>query len=223
MILLRTFRISLLVTIFCLLLSYPLAFWLTRLRGSAFNLAVICILLPFWTSVLVRSYAWVVLLQNKGIVNSILLATGIIQEPLKLLYTETAVLIAMVHILLPFMVFPIYSAIRSIPQDLSRAAQSLGAPAMQEFLHVLLPLSFPGVAAGCLMVFVIALGYFITPALLGGPRTLLVSTLINQQITSVLNWSFGGALGATLLIAAIAAIVLFRKLLSATSRRMAGG
>jgi mannopine transport system permease protein len=164
----------------------------------------------------------VVLLQNNGIINSILLATGIIKEPLTLLYTETAVLIAMVHILLPFMVLPIFSAIRSIPRDLSRAAQSLGAPAMKEFLHVFLPLSLPGVAAGCVMVFVVALGYFITPALLGGPRTLLVSTLINQQITSVLNWSFGGALGATLLIAAIAAIVLFRKLLSSASRHIAG-
>ena len=221
-ILLRTFRIGLLVTLICLVLAYPLAFWLTRLQGVAFSLAVACILLPLWTSVLVRTYAWAVLLRHSGIVNSMLQSAGIIKEPLTLLYTEFAVLLAMVHILLPFMVLPIYSSLRNIPRDLSRAAQSLGAPATREFLHVVLPLSLPGVVGGCVMVFVVAIGYFITPALVGGPRALMVSTLINQQVTSVLNWSFGGALGATLLVAALAAIVLFRMLLSAVSRRIAG-
>lgn len=218
----RTFRISFVVTACCLVLGFPLAFWLTRLRGMAFSLAVACILLPLWTSVLVRTYAWAALLRNSGIVNSTLMSLGIIREPLTLLYTEFAVVVAMVHILLPFMVLPIYSALRAIPRDVSRAAQSLGAPAWRELLHIVVPLSLPGVAAGSVMVFVIGLGYFITPALLGGPRTLLVSTLINQQVTSVLNWSFGGALGAVLLAAAALTIVAFRKLLGTGSRFAAG-
>ncbi|MCC6196451.1 MAG: ABC transporter permease [Burkholderiales bacterium] len=222
-ILLRTFRIGLVVTLICLVLAYPLAFWLTRLSGAAFSLAIACILLPLWTSVLVRTYSWALLLRHGGIVNSLLQALGITNEPLTLLYTEGAVVVAMVQILLPFMVLPIYSAMRNIPGDLSRAAQSLGAPALREFLHVLLPLSLPGVVGGCVMVFVIAIGYFITPALLGGPRTLLVSTLVNQQVTSVLNWSFGSALGATLLFAAVVAIVMLRGSLAAVSRRMARG
>jgi len=222
-ILLRTFRIGLYVTLICLVLAYPLAYWLTRLRGLPFSLAVACILLPLWTSVLVRTYAWAVLLRHGGIVNSALLSLGLINEPLTLLYTEFAVLVAMVHILLPFMVLPIYSSLRGIPRDLGRAAQSLGARPAREFLHVVLPLSLPGVVGGCVMVFVIAIGYFITPALLGGPRMLLVSTLINQQVTSVLNWSFGGALGATLLAAALLSIVLLRMLMGAASRWIAEG
>ena len=221
-ILLRTLRISLLVTLCCLVLAYPLAFWLTRLQGAVFSLAVACILLPLWTSVLVRSYSWAVLFQRNGIINKTLLNLGVIGEPLTLLYTEGAVLIAMTHVLLPFMVLPIYSTMRGIPRDLSRAAQSLGASASREFLAVLLPLSLPGVMAGSVMVFVLALGFFVTPALLGGPRTLLISTLINQQITSVLNWSFGAALGATLLAAAILVILVFNKTLAAARRAETG-
>lgn len=222
LILLRTLRISLVVTLVCLILGYPVAFWLTRLRGIAFSLAVGCILLPLWTSVLVRSYAWVALLQTNGLVNTALLQLGLIRAPLTLLYTETAVIIAMSHVLLPFMILPIYSVVREIPRDLSRAAQSLGARARREFTAVLLPLSVPGITAGCVMVFVLALGFFITPALLGGPRTMMISLLINQQITSVLNWSFGGALGGILLVVAATLILLFARAI-AHVRRAEGG
>jgi mannopine transport system permease protein len=221
-ILVRTVRISFLVTLCCLILAYPVALWLTRLRGLAFSLAIACILLPLWSSVLVRTYSWAVLLQRNGIVNKTLVRLGITNEPLALLYNEGAVLVAMTHVLLPFMILPIYATMRGIPADLSRAAQSLGASRLREFLFVLLPLSLPGVAAGVVMVFVIALGYFIVPALLGGPRTLMISTLINQQVTSVLNWSFGAALAAMLLATAILIIALFHKLLAASRRAPAG-
>jgi mannopine transport system permease protein len=219
-VLLRTLRVGALTTLTCLAIGFPLALWLTRLNGVALRLAIVCILLPLWTSILVRSYAWVALLQPDGLINRTLAAAGLIEAPLALLYTEGAVIVAMVHVLLPYMVLPIYGALLNVPPNLSRAAQSLGAGAFAEFRTVVLPLARAGVVAGCVMVFVLAIGFFITPALLGGPRTMLISTLINQQITSVLNWSFGGALG-TVLLAASLAIVLGFNAATAGPRRAA--
>ena len=220
-VLLRTIRISAIVAAICLVLGFPVALWLTRLRGVALNLALVCILLPLWTSVLVRSYAWAVLLQRTGIINQALHKLGVANQPLTLLYTEGAVVLAMVHILLPFMILPIYSVLRGIPAALGQAAQSLGAPRHREFLSVILPLSLPGIMAGSVMVFVMALGYFVVPALLGGPQTMLISTLINQQISSLLNWPFGGAIGGVVLAAAVLAIAIFSKALTATHRTRA--
>ncbi len=214
--LLRTLRIGALTTVICLLLGFPLAYWLTRLRGAVLGLVVACILLPLWTSILVRTYAWVVLLQPNGLINRALLNLGLTDHPLQLLYNEGAVLTAMVHVLLPYMVLPIYSVLRTIPPNLSRAARSLGASSVAEFFTVILPLTRTGMVAGCVMVFVLSIGYFITPMLLGGPRTLMISTLINQQITSVLNWSFGGALGAMLLVVTLAIILVFNKAMLAS-------
>ena len=206
------------VLLLTLLIGFPLAYWLTRLRGLAFSLVIACILLPLWTSVLVRSYAWVVLLQPSGLINRTLIDLGIVRFPLPLLYTDGAVLVAMVHVLLPYMVLPIYGALRNIPPNLDRAAQSLGSSFAAEFLTVILPLSRAGVVAGCVMVFVMSIGYFVTPALLGGPRTMMISTLINQQLTSVLNWSFGGALGAVLLATTAVIIVVFNRAMTASRR-----
>ena len=138
---------------------------------------------------------------------------GIIREPLKMLYTEGAVLVAMVHVLLPFMVLPIYSALLSLPQDLPRAAANLGAGPVRSFLLVTLPLSLPGVFAGCLMVFVMALGFYITPALVGGPRTLMIATLIGQQAMDLLNWPFAGALSLVLLALSLGVTLAFKRLL----------
>lgn len=221
--LLRTLRIGALTTLICLLVSFPLAYWLTRLRGLAFNLAIACILLPLWTSILVRSYAWVALLQPSGLINKALIAAGLTEQPLPLLYSEGAVIVAMVHVLLPYMVLPIYSALRNIPPNLGRAAQSLGASGPAEFFTVILPLSRVGIIAGCVMVFVLSIGFFITPALLGGPRTMMISTLINQQITSVLNWSFGGALGAVLLAATLLIVLVFNNAMTTSRRASQGG
>jgi len=216
--LLRTLRVGGFTTLICLAVGFPLAFWMTRLKGLAFNIVIACILLPLWTSILVRSYAWVVLFQPTGLINQALMALGLTDRPLTLLYTEGAVITAMVHVLLPYMVLPIYSALHNIPPNLSRAAQSLGANAATEFFTVILPLARVGVVAGCVMTFVLSIGFFVTPALLGGPRTLMISTLINQQISSVLNWSFGGALGATLLAATVVIILVFNRAISASRR-----
>lgn len=219
----RTLRVGGITTLICLLIGFPLAFWMTRLHGLAFNLAIACVLLPLWTSILVRSYAWVVLLQPNGLINKALMAVGITTGPTMLLYTEGAVIVAMVHVLLPYMVLPIYSALRNVPPNLSRAAQSLGSSSIVEFATIILPLCRVGIVAGCVMVFVLSIGFFVTPALLGGPRTLLISTLINQQITSVLNWSFGGALGATLVAAAVIIIIIFNRTIATSRRAQMGG
>ena len=214
----RTLRISAVVTALCLALGFPVALWMTRLRGTALALAVMCVLLPLWSSVLARIYAWGVLLQRTGLINQVLVATGLSARPLTLLYTEGAVVVAMVHVLLPFMILPVYSVLRAIPPDLGRAARSLGAPAWREFFAVTVPLGLPGVAAGGVIVFVMALGYFIVPALLGGPQTLLISTLINQQITAMLNWPFGAAIAAVVLATAMVVILSFNKALAVTRR-----
>lgn len=209
----RTLTISLTVTALCVVLGYPLGFWLTRLKGTAFTLALACVFLPLWTSVLARIYAWSFLLQRTGVVNTVLLKLHVIQAPLTLLYDDAAVVIVMTHVLLPFMVLPIYSVMGSIPRDLGRAARSLGAGLFSEFRFVLLPLSLPGLLAGSVMVFVIGAGYFIVPVLLGGPRSLMISTLINQQILGVLNWSFGAALSALLLAIIALLLAVFSKAL----------
>lgn len=219
--LVRTLRIGALTTVICLFAGFPLACWLNRLKGPAFYFVLACILVPLWTSILVRNYAWVVLLQPNGLINQLLLRIGLIERPAPLLYSEGAMLVATVHILLPYMVFPIYNALRNIPANLSRAAQSLGSGIIAEFFTVTLPLARVGITAGCVMVFVLSIGFFITPALLGGPRTLMISTLINQQVSSVLNWSFGGALGAMLLVATLLIILVFNKAMT-TGRRTHG-
>lgn len=212
-VLLRTLRIAFLVTAFALALGYPVAYVMSRVDGWKARALAACVLIPLWTSVLVRSYAWTVLLQRRGIVNTALQRLGVIDEPLPLLYTEGAVLLAMTHVLLPFIILPIYSTLRRIPADLTRAAQNLGAGGAATFRHVVLPLSLPGVAAGCVIVFILALGFFITPALVGGPRTLMISTLIGQQATELLNWPFAGALAAVLLGVTLALVLAFNRAL----------
>jgi mannopine transport system permease protein len=213
MILMRTFWIAFVVTAAALLIGYPLAFLMTRLGGWRAAVVAACVLIPLWTSALVRSYAWVVLLQRNGVVNETLRGLGIIERPMQLIYTEGALLVAMTHVLLPFMVLPIYSVLRGIPAELSRAAANLGAGGWAIFRHVILPLSLPGVFAGALMVFILALGFYITPALVGGPRTLMIATLIGQQMTELLNWPFASALAAVLLFLTLGLVAAFRRLL----------
>jgi mannopine transport system permease protein len=213
-ILFRTLKIAFVVTVIDLLIGYPLAYWMTRLSGWKAVIVGALVVLPLWTSVLVRSYAWTVLFQRNGIINSTLLALGLIDEPLRLLYTETAVLVAMSHVLLPFMVLPLYATLRGIPDDLPRAARSLGAGGSAVFREVVVPLSLPGVAAGALIVFTLALGFYVTPALVGGPQTLLIATLIGQQASQLLNWPFAGALSAVLLFLTIGIVFVFTRALS---------
>lgn len=210
-VILRTLWISAACTVLGLLLSYPVAVLMARARGGWASLIAACVLVPLWTSTLVRSYAWILLLDRRGILNSILLGTGLSSRPLDMLYSNGAVLVAMTHMLMPFLVLPIYSALRSIPPELGQAATNLGAGTALRFWSITLPLSLPGVSAGCLLVFVMALGFYVTPALLGGPNTLMIATLISQQATEVLNWPFAGAISCVLLVLSLGITFTFKR------------
>lgn len=202
------------VAVSCVLLAYPVAYAMTRLRGGAALLAAACVFIPLWTSVLIRSYAWIVLLQRNGIVNELLRTTGLIDQPLKQLYTQGAVILGMAHILLPFAILPIYATLRTLPADLIRAAANLGAGPLRGFLLVTLPLSLPGVFAGSVLCFVLALGFYITPALLGGPGSMLMATLIGQQTVVLLDWPLAAALSTILLTVTLLTVFVFRKAIS---------
>lgn len=210
-VMLRTLRIAAIVTVLTLLLAWPLAWLMARSGGLRLAILVASVLLPLWTSVLVRTYAWMVLLQKNGVVNQLLMGSGITAEPLRLLYTEGAVVLAMSHVLLPFMVLPIFSALRGIPDDYNRAAQMLGASEWATFREVIFPLSLPGVTSGCLMVFLLALGFFVTPALIGGPQQMMIATLVSQQVREMLDWSFAGALVGVLLAFVLLIAALFKR------------
>ncbi|TGT71843.1 MULTISPECIES: ABC transporter permease [unclassified Mesorhizobium] len=210
----RTFEIAFIVTVLALLLGYPVALAMARVSGRTALLISACVFVPLWTSVLVRSYAWIVLLQRNGLVNNALIETGLTGAPLRLLYTQGAVILAMTQVLLPFMILPIYSVVRNIPDDLVRAARNLGAGGFQAFVRVTLPLSVPGVSAGVLITFILSLGFYITPALVGGPSTLMMSTLIGQQTTELLDWPFAGTLASALLFATLLLVIVFRRALA---------
>ncbi len=205
-----TFRIAFVVTIAALLLGFPVAYLLARIDRTKSNLLMMLVLLPFWTSILVRTYAWMVLLGREGIVNQFLLWIGATDAPIRLLNTTFAVYVAMVHILLPFTILPLYSVIRGIDGNLMRAAEGLGATPLGVFRQIVLPLSLPGIAAGCLLVFILALGFFITPALVGGPRDLMIAVLIQQQV-ELFNWPFASALAVLLLASALLAFAAIAK------------
>ncbi|HEV3177777.1 MAG TPA: ABC transporter permease [Stellaceae bacterium] len=207
-----TFRVGVIVTTAALLLGFPVAYVLARIDRAKSNLLMMLVLLPFWTSILVRTYAWMVLLGRQGLVNQFLLAIGAIDEPVQLLNTSFAVYVAMVHILLPFMILPLYSVIRGIDGNLLRAAEGLGATPLGVFRQVLLPLALPGLSAGSLLVFILALGFFITPALVGGPRDLMIAVLIQQQV-ELFNWPFASALAVVLLAAALLVFAGFARTL----------
>ena len=211
-ILLRTFWIGLVVTWWCLVLGYPLAYKLASLPLRTSNLLLILVLLPFWTSLLVRTGAWVVLLQREGPINDALLALRLVEEPLQLVYNRFGVYVAMTHILLPFMVLPLYSVMRGIPPEYIRAAASLGARPLRAFVRVYLPLTVPGIGAGCLLVFILAIGYYITPALVGGANDQMISYYVAFYTNQTINWGMASALGAVLLIATLVLFALYARL-----------
>ncbi len=208
-----TFTIALQVTAICLVLGYPLAYFLSTLRARTARLLLILVLIPFWTSILVRTYAWMVLLQRQGVINRWLIELGLIDEPLRMMYNRIGVLVGMVHVLLPFMVLPTFAVMRGIDRDLIRAAQNLGATPLQAFLRVFFPLSLPGVAAGSLLVFILALGFFITPALMGGRTDIMIAQLMEDQIRTQLNFPFAAALGTVLLLVTLVIFVIYNRLL----------
>jgi putative spermidine/putrescine transport system permease protein len=210
-ILLRTFGISALVTLWCLLLGYPLAYWLSTLPARRANVLMILVLVPFWTSILVRVAAWIVLLQSEGLVNHALLGLHLIDQPLALLFNRTGVVISMTHILLPFMILPLYSVMAGVPPTYLRAAVSLGSPPLAAFLRVYVPQTYPGIGAGALLVFILSIGYYVTPALLGGPSDQMLSYYIAQYTNVTVNWGMACALGALLLAATLVLYAIYRR------------
>ena len=196
----NTLWIAGMVTGACLLLGYPVAFLLAGVAPRTARLLLPLVLIPFGTSLLVRNYAWMVLLGNNGLVNNALRGLGLVDEPLPLLYNSFGVVVGMAHVLMPYMILVLYSSMRGIDRSLGLAAQSLGAGPLRAFLTVFVPLSLPGVAAGSALVFIMALGFFVTPALLGGRSGTMISMVIENQINQLVNWPMGGALSVVLLL-----------------------
>ena len=221
-VILRTFAISGSVMLVCLLLGYPLAYWIATAPPATARKLMLLVLLPFWTSLLVRTTAWVVVLQSGGVVNSLLAWLGFIDpaHPIELIHNRIGVLIAMTHILLPFMVLPIFSVMKSIPPNYMRAAASLGASPLSAFVRVYLPLSLPGVSAGGLLVFILALGYYITPALVGGPQDQMLSYFIAYFASQVTNWGMAAALSATLLVLVLILYAVYHRIVGIDKLRM---
>jgi putative spermidine/putrescine transport system permease protein len=211
-ILLRTFEISLQVTLLCLLLAYPLAYWLSTLPARRANMLLILVLVPFWTSILVRVAAWIVLLQREGLVNKTLMSLQLLSEPMALLFNRTGVIISMTHILLPFMILPLYSVMKSVPPTYLRAAVSLGSPPLAAFFRVYVPQTYAGVGAGALLVFILSIGYYVTPALLGGPNDQMISYYIAQYTNVDVNWGMACALGTVLLAATMLLYGVYRRM-----------
>jgi putative spermidine/putrescine transport system permease protein len=205
----RTFVIGVGVTLFSLLLGYPLAYWIASLPARRANLVMVLVLIPFWTSILVRVAAWIVLLQSEGLVNKALIGAGLIGSPLALLFNRVGVYISMTHILLPFMILPLYSVMKSVPPTYQRAAVSLGSHPFAAFWRVYVPQTYPGIGAGVLLVFILAIGYYITPALLGGPNDQMVSYYIAYFTNVSINWGMACALGALLLAATLLLYVVY--------------
>jgi ABC-type spermidine/putrescine transport system permease subunit I len=208
-----TFELSVLVTLVCALLGYPLAYLLTQVGRRTGAAMLLLILFPVWTSLLVRCYAWLVLLQRRGVINTWLTDVGAIETPLRLVHNFTGTTIGMVHIMLPFMVLPLYAAMRSIDRDYLKAAANLGASPVEAFRTVFLPLSLPGLAAGLIIVFVLCLGFYVTPALLGGGRVMMWSMQIERNVAYHSDWGAASALGVVLLVLTVAMLWLMARII----------
>ena len=207
-----TFRVSFVVTFFCLILGYMIAYLVANVPPRVGNILLMLVIIPFWTSVLVRTYAWMVILGRQGVINQILLGVGVVDSPLKLVYNALGVYIGMVQILLPYMVLPIYSVMKGIDKNLIAAARNLGASPFWAFLKVYFPLSLPGVFAGTALVFILSLGFYITPTLLGGLKDIMISKMIERHVNEMLNWNFASAMGVTLLLLTAVTFILFKLL-----------
>ncbi len=203
-----TFRIAFKTTIGCLILGYIVAYVISNFAGRVKPLMVALVLLPFWVSVLIRSFSWIVLLGRSGIVNDTLISSGMIDSPLRLMHNEFGVVLAMIHVMLPFAVLPMLANMRGISGAYVDAARGLGASEFTAFAKVYFPQTMPGVMSGALLVFVLSLGFYITPALLGGGRILMISEYITYQIQEFLNWGLGSALSVGLLVATAVVIAL---------------
>ena len=219
---LRTLWISLVVTITCLLLAFPVSYLLATLPLRISNILMVMVLLPFWTSLLVRTTSWIVLLQRNGVVNDIIVWLGIIDDGsrIQMVYNQTGTLVAMTQILLPFMILPLYSVMKTISPSYMKAARSLGASPLRAFVRVYVPQTVPGIGAGCLLVFILSIGYYITPALVGGQSGQLISNFIAYHMKSSLNWGLAAALGTILLFAVLSLYWLYNKIVGIDNMKL---
>ncbi len=218
----RTFLISLAITVICILLAYPISYLLATLPLRYSNLLMIFVLLPFWTSLLVRTTAWIAMLQSQGVLNDLFVFFGLVSDEnrLQLIHNLTGTVIAMTHILLPFMVLPLYSVMKTIPPSYMRAALSLGANPVVAFVRIYMPQTLSGIGAGSILVFILSIGYYITPALVGGTDGTLISNQIAYHMQSSLNWGLAGALGALLLASVLALYLLYNKIVGIDNMRL---
>lgn len=206
-----TLKISAIITLAALVLGYPVAYLLATARGRLSTLLLIMVLLPLWTSILVRTYAWIVVLQRKGLLNDLLLSLNIIDQPINLIFNQFAVVVGSTHVLLPFMILPIFGSLKRMDGRLIQAATGLGASPRRAFWEVTVPMSVPGVAAGVLIVFIMALGFFVTPQILGGGKVILLAMAIEQQISRFINWEVAAALATILLLVTLAFIFIYQR------------
>lgn len=217
---LKTLFLAIGITLLCILLGYPLSYYLAHAPRKTAGILMVFVLLPFWTSLLVRTTAWIALLQTNGVVNSVLMYIGLIAEPLEILYTRYATIIAMTHILLPFMILPLYSVMRSIDPSYVRAGLSLGSKPLEAFFKIFLPLSLPGLGAGSLLVFIISVGYYITPALVGGTDGQMISNLIAFHMQQSNNWGLAAALGTLLLVLILTMYWVYDRLVGTSNLKL---
>jgi len=215
-----TFETSLLVTAICILLGYPLAYCLSQMSQKWSGIVMLGVLVPFWTSLLVRTYAWLVLLQRKGVVNNLLVDSGLINQPLPLVNNLTGTIIGMVHIMIPFLVLPLYASMKSIDGTYLRAAANLGASPTRAFWQVYLPLSLPGLVAGTVLTFILCLGFYITPAVLGGGRVQFIAQRIQTSVSLYPTWGPASALGVVLLVLTLAILLVSQLALNRWRRRL---
>lgn len=205
----RSIWLATTTTVVSLLVGYPLAFWITRQPARLRGLLVMLVIVPFWTNFLVRTYAWMVILRNEGVINTLLQSLGLMDEPLKMLFTPGSVLIGMVYGFLPFMVLPIYANLEKFDFSLMEAAHDCGANDLRAFLRIMLPLSMPGIVAGCILVFIPSIGAFITPDILGGAKTMMLGNLIDRQFKAGRNWPFASAISVVMMALVSAATALY--------------
>jgi putative spermidine/putrescine transport system permease protein len=218
----RTLRLSFTITFLTILLGYPIAYLLSTVKTKTSNILIILVLLPFWTSLLVRTSSWIALLQKEGVINDILVSIGFIGDDnrLAMIHNETGTIVAMTHILLPFMILPLFSVMKTIPPSWVRAARSMGATPFTAFRRVYLPNTIAGIGAGGILVFILAIGYYITPALVGGTKGTLISNFIAYHISTSLNWGLAAALGAILLLMVLALYILYDKVVGINNMKL---
>ncbi len=205
----RSLGIALINTLLCLMMGYPLAYFIARQPTRRRNALLLLVMIPFWTNFLVRTYAWMVILRDTGVINNLFLTLGLIAQPLPLLYNQGAVILGLFYGYLPFMILPLYASIEKLDFSLVEAAQDLGANALRTFLRVVLPLTTPGIVAGSIIVFIPSIGAYVTPDLMGGAKVTMVGNLLQQQFLKVRDWPFGSAAGFILMLTVLAATLIY--------------